>query len=51
MINWWLTTLSLVGFLVIAIILFLYALKSSVNMEDSYRVDPLPNDEDVKKKE
>jgi hypothetical protein len=49
MINWWLTTISLGGFLIISIGLFLYALKSSVNTEDSYRIDPIPKDENVQK--
>ncbi|QGQ44236.1 hypothetical protein [Metabacillus sediminilitoris] len=51
MINWWLTTISLGGFLIISISLFLYALKSSVNTEESYRIDPLPNDENESKEE
>lgn len=51
MLNWWLTTFSLVGFLVIAIGLVLYTLKSSVNTDDSYRVDPVPNEDDSQNKE
>jgi uncharacterized membrane protein len=51
MLNWWLATISLVGFLVILIGLVLYTLKSSVNIGDSYRIDPVPNDNDSEKKE
>jgi hypothetical protein len=50
MLNWWLATISLGGFLVISIGLVLYTLKSSVNSDDAYRVDPLPN-EDTESKE
>lgn len=49
MLTWWLATLSLVGFLVVSILLVLYALKGAVNTEDSYRVDPLPSDDELKK--
>ncbi|MBO1512956.1 hypothetical protein [Metabacillus bambusae] len=45
MLNWWLATISLGGFLVISIGLVLYTLKSSVCSDDAYRVDPLPNDD------
>lgn len=49
MLTWWLATLSLVGFLVVSILLVLYALKGAVNTEDSYRVDPFPSDDELKK--
>jgi len=49
MLTWWLATLSLVGFLVVSILLVLYALKVAVNTEDSYRVDPLPSEDEIKK--
>jgi hypothetical protein len=53
MLNWWLTTLSLVGFLVILIGLVLFALKRAVNTEDPHRIDPIPieNDDTEKKNE
>jgi hypothetical protein len=49
MLNWWLATISLGGFLVISIGLVLYTLKSSVNSDDAYRVDPLPNEDSENK--
>ncbi|WP_175638100.1 hypothetical protein [Metabacillus schmidteae] len=49
MLTWWLGTLSICGFLVVSIALVLFALKSAVNTEDSYRVDPLPSDEEIEK--
>lgn len=51
MVNWWLTTISLVGFLVIAIGLVLYTLKSSVKSDDAYRVDPIPTGDDTEDKD
>ncbi|MFD2216631.1 hypothetical protein [Metabacillus endolithicus] len=50
MLNWWLATISLCGFLVISIILVLYGLKAAINAEDSYRVDPLPTEDHSKNK-
>lgn len=50
MLNLWLTTISLFGLLVISILLFLYAMKISVNTEDAYRVDPLPTPDDSEEK-
>ncbi|WP_158515112.1 hypothetical protein [Bacillus weihaiensis] len=46
MLNWWLATLSLFGFLAVSIALVLFALKESIHSEDSYRIDPLPNQDD-----
>ncbi len=50
MLTWWLGTLSLFGFLIVSILLVLYALKSAVNSEDSSRVDPLPFEDEAKNK-
>ncbi|MCM3165043.1 hypothetical protein [Metabacillus litoralis] len=50
MLNWWLATISLCGFLITSIILVLYGLKAAVNSEDSYRVDPLPTEDSTKNK-
>ncbi|WP_158638636.1 hypothetical protein [Metabacillus litoralis] len=50
MLNLWLVTISLGGFLVVSIGLVLFALQGAVNSEDSYRVDPIPTDDDVEDK-
>ncbi|MGM7724060.1 hypothetical protein [uncultured Metabacillus sp.] len=44
MLDWWLATISLVGLLIISIGLFLHTLKTAVNAEDAYRIDPLPDE-------
>ncbi|WP_156932025.1 hypothetical protein [Bacillus sp. J37] len=49
MLSWWLGTLSICGFLIVAIVLVLYALKGAVNAEDSNRIDPLPSDDEIEK--
>jgi uncharacterized membrane protein len=51
LVNWWLTTISLVGFLMILIGLVLFALKNAVNTEDAYRIDNVPNDEKSENKD
>ncbi len=49
MLTWWLGTLSICGLLIVSIVLVLFALTNAVNTEDSYRVDPLPTDDDIEK--
>lgn len=50
MVNWWLATISLVGFLGISIGLVLYTMKISIQSDDSLRIDPLPENTIDKKK-
>lgn len=44
MLNWWLATMSIVGFLFISIGLVIYTMKISIKTEDSIRIDPVPED-------
>lgn len=49
MINLWLATISLGSLLMVGMALFLYAIRSSVNADDAYRIDPIPDDNNSKK--
>ncbi|MGD6817826.1 hypothetical protein [Metabacillus sp. 84] len=43
--NWWLLTGTLVLFLLAAIWLIFFALKTGIGTEDAERIDPLPENE------
>lgn len=46
MVGYWLTTIFFVIMLILTIIVYLHAIKTSVNSEDAYKIDPLPNARD-----
>lgn len=50
MLTWWLTTFVLFSFLLAMIVFVYFTIKGAVNTEDAYRIDPLPDDEQEKKK-
>ncbi|WP_243291632.1 hypothetical protein [Bacillus sp. FJAT-47783] len=46
MVGYWLTTIFFTFMFILMIISYLYTIKTSVNSEDAYKIDPLPNARD-----
>lgn len=50
MVGMWLTTIVIFGFIILGIIFIIQGLKSSMNIHDAIKIDPLPEEDYTEKK-